>query len=238
MARAGWVLYAYKPNRNLLQQLIHWCGWMASNWETTVKEDISLRVNSADFMELLCNLYKVTGKKVLMTLCDQLRQASMDWASVLHTWAVHKPMTKMMEHEELLAGMREESGHEAGYYTRLYYTCHTESLADGARASLMNAAFSGNGREASALKEGWQKLARSHGAVGGAFTADEMLAGRNPSAGVDAAALGAWAETLSTQVTRADAQWACDALEVLVENGLSAAVTEEGIVPFQRANCL
>lgn len=196
----------------------------------------AVRIHSADLMELLQTIYRVTGKKAILALCDKLRQQAMDWSGILHTFAVQRPMNRVTAWKDMEAGLEAEEGSEAGFYTRQYLTCHGESLADGMRSAAMNGLFSGNGMELSAGKAGWEKISRYHGAVCGGVTADETIGGRSPSCGVDAASLGAWAEAFAG--CDSEETWAYEALETLLENGMSAALCEGKLIPFQRVNGL
>lgn len=233
--RAALAVYEYDAKRPLLEKLAAWCGWLAENWDA-VMACSAVRVHAADLMELLQTLYRVTGKKAVLSLCEKLRQQAMDWSGILHTFAVQRPMNRVTAWKDMEAGLEAEEGSEAGFYTRQYLTCHGESLADGVRSARMNGLFSGNGQELFAAKAGWEKISRYHGAVCGGITADETIGGRTPSCGVDAASLGAWTEALSA----CDCQetWACEAVEVLLENGLPAALNGDKLIPFQRVNGL
>lgn len=233
--RAALAVYEYDAKRSLLEKLAAWCGWLAENWEQ-VMVCADVRVHAADLMELLQVLYRVTGKKAILSLCDKLRQQAMDWSGILHTFAVQRPMNRVTFWKDMEAGLEAENGSEAGFYTRQYLTCHGESLADGVRSARQNGLFSGNGQELSAAKAGWEKVSRYHGAVCGGITADETIGGRSPSCAVDAASLGAWAEALSACDT--EETWACEAVEALLENGLPATLNGEKLIPFQRVNSL
>ena len=233
LLRAAWAMYEHDAKRPLLEKLALWCGWACEHWES-VLNDRQTRVSPADLMALLLDLYRVTGKKPLLHLCERLRAEAMDWSGALHTFAVQRPLKRIIPWEELEEGMRAEEGRESGFYTRQYLTCHGETLADGLRASLMSGRFSGSGTELSAPQVGWEKISRYHGAVCGGTTADETLGGASPACAVGAAALGAWAESFAA----CDEQWAYDALDVLFHNGLPASVTPEGILAFQRVNGL
>ena len=237
IARAAFAMYERDARRPLLEKLLRYCAHLAANWERVMACG-AIRTRPADLMALLEALYRVTGKKSVAALCARLREQGMDWSGVLRTFAVQRPMCRVTPWRDMEAGLEAEEGSEAGFYTRQYLTCHGEALADGARSATLCGLFSGNGQELSAAKTGWEKLRRYHGAVCGGVTADETLAGASPSAGVDAAALGAWAEALAAQGAAGDDPWAFEALETLLENGLSAAVGEEGLVPFQRVNGL
>lgn len=233
LLRAAWAMYEHDAKRPLLEKLTLWCGWACEHWDA-VLNDRQVRVSPADLMELLLGLYRVTGKKPLLHLCERLRAEAMDWSGALHTFSVQRPLKRIIPWDELEKGMRDEDGIESGFYTRQYLTCHGETLADGLRSSLMSGLFSGSGTELSAPQVGWEKISRYHGAVCGGTTADETLGGASPSCAIDAAALGAWAESFAA----AREQWAYDALDVLFHNGLPACVDHGNIIAFQRVNGL
>lgn len=233
LLRAAWAMYEHDAKRPLLEKLALWCGWACEHWET-VLADATVRVSPADLMELLLNLYRVTGKKPLLHLCERLRAEAMDWSGALHTFSVQRAMRRIISWDELERGMQAEDGRESGFYTRQYLTCHGETLADGLRSSLMSGRFSGSGTELSAPQVGWEKVSRYHGAVCGGVTADETLGSASPSCAVDAASLGAWAEAFADMREN----WAFDALDVLLHNGLPASIGEQGLVVFQRVNGL
>ena len=233
--RAALAMYEFDAKRPLLEKLVAWCAWVSENWESVLACN-AVRTHAADLMELLQTLYRVTGKKAILALCDKLRQQAMDWSGILHTFAVQRPMNRVTSWKDMEAGLEAEEGSEAGFYTRQYLTCHGESLADGMRSAALNGLFSGNGMELSAGKAGWEKISRYHGAVCGGVTADETIGGRSPACAVDAASLGAWAEAFSG--CDHEDTWAYEALETLMENGMPAAVVEGKLVPFQRVNGL
>lgn len=235
--RAAWAVYEYEAQRSLLEKLALWCGWLHEHW-TEAMACAALRTHSADLMELLENLYRVTGKKAVAALCDRLRQQAVDWSGILHTFAVQRPMSRVTPWKDMEAGLEAEGGDEAGFYTRQYLACHGEALADGARASMASGRFSGNGRELSAARVGWEKISRYHGAVCGGVTADVTLGGASPSVGVDAASLGAWAEAFAACGTDTEGAWAFDAAETLWHNGLPAALDTDALILFQRVNSL
>ena len=233
LLRAAWAMYEHDAKRPLLEKLALWCGWACEHWETVLADE-AVRVSPADLMSLLLDLYRVTGKKPLLHLCERLRAGAMDWSGALHTFSVQRAMKRIISWDELERGMQAEGGRESGFYTRQFLTCHGETLADGLRSSLMSGRFSGSGTELSAPQTGWEKVSRYHGAVCGGVTADETLGSASPSCAVDAASLGAWAEAFADMREN----WAFDALDTLLHNGLPASVSEGNILPFQRVNGL
>lgn len=237
VVRAAWAVYELDARRPMLEKLLAWCGWLNANWDAMLSNS-SIRTAAGDLMELLENMYRVTGKKALLTMCDKLRQQAMDWSGMLHTFAVQRPMSRVTSWKDMEAGLEAEGGDEAGFYTRQYLSCHGEALADGVRASILTGLFSGNGRELSAGKAGWEKINRYHGAVCGGVTADETLAGKSPAMAIDAAALGAWAEAFASCGAAEESAWAFDAAERLMVNAMPAALVDGKLVPFQRVNGL
>lgn len=234
---AAWAVYEHDASRALLEKMLKWCGWVHANWDAVLAVR-NVRTASGDMMALLENVYRVTGKKPVLALCEKLRHEAMDWSGILHTFAVQRPMARVTAWKDIEAGMEAEGGDEAAFYTRQYLTCHGEALADGAHASVVTGLFSGNGRELSAVKAGWEKISRYHGAVCGGVTSDETLGGKSPASAVDAAALGAWAEAFAICGEVEESAWAYDAAEALLENGMPAALVDGKLVPFQRANGL
>lgn len=231
--RAAWAMYEYDAQRPLLEKIALWCGWACEHWEI-VLADSDVRVRPADLMELLCDLYRVTGMKAVLSLCERLRAEGMDWSGALHTFSVQRGMKRMMPWNELEEGMVKEERRESGFYTRQYLTCHAETLADGMRAAMATGRYSGSRTELSAAKTGWERISRYHGAACGGTTADETLGGMSPECGVSAASLGAWAEAFAS----VDEAWAYEALDVLMRNGLAAAVNGGDVLEMQRVNSL
>lgn len=234
--RAAWALYEASCSRQLVEAMLRWCGHLSSIWEE-VTGCAAIRRSPADLLDLLEQLYRVTGKKALLSLADRLRQAAMNWAGVLHTFSVQQPLNKITSVKDMQRGMTEEDSEE-GFYTRQALTCHGLSLADGARASVLCAAYSGSGQELSAARIGWEKISRFHGAMNGGICCDEMLAGNSPDAPVDTAALGAWVEALCTAMEQdADATlW--DALSIMGANALPRAVMNGELQLSQKVNAL
>jgi len=132
--RAAWAMYEYDVKRPLLERMMKWCGWACEHWEALLAET-AIRTRPADLMELLSNLYRCTGVKPLLTLCERLRTQSMDWSGALHTFFVQQPIGRMITWPELERGMIGEEHSETGFYTRQYLICHGETLADGMRST-------------------------------------------------------------------------------------------------------
>jgi len=235
--RACWALYEYEARKPLLDHIARWCGWAAQNWET-IEADDDVWANPAELLELLEQLYRVTGKAALLTMVNRLSQQSMNWAGVLNTISSQRPTSRTITREELDTCLSIENGSREGYYTHFIRANSPELLADGARASMARGWASGSATELNAARSGWEKLYRHHGAVCGSLTSDELLEGTAPTAAVSAAAIGAWTEALCTAAADKDSAWAWNALERMALNAIPAAISETGVKDFQRVNCL
>lgn len=235
LVRAALALYEYGNERTILRQVALWCGWVNVHFDEVIGLTY-VRTHSADLMEILEKVYRFTGKVALLSLCDRLRMGSMNWSSILHTFGIKRPMNQIASWLETRAGMDREKDSENGLYTRQFLTGHAETLADGMRAAYLNGLYSGSRDEATAGPEGWQKIFRWHGMPCGGTSADETLEGNNPSSAMDAAALGAWAESLALQMMTRPSAWAAEALDMLVHNALPATVMKGSLVPYQRPN--
>ncbi len=235
--RAAWALYEYEARKPLLDHIARWCAFAVQHWDDLMADD-DIWADPADLLDLLENLYRVTGKSAVLTLCERVADQTMGWASVLNTISSQRPTSKDVTCEELLAGLAAENGSREGYYTHFCRTHHAEQLADGARSTMAKGWYSGSATELNATRNGWERLVRYHGAVCGGLTSDELLEGTSPSAPVSTAALGAWAEALCAAALGDDAQWAFSALERMAYNAMPACVQGDQVLRFQRVNTL
>lgn len=235
--RACWALYEYEARKPLLDHIARWCGWAAQHWEE-IEADDEIWANPAELLELLEQLYRVTGKAALLTMVNRLSQQSMNWAGVLNTISSQRPTSRTITREELETCLSIEKGSREGYYTHFVRANSPEKLADGARACMARGWATGSATELNAARSGWEKLSRHHGAVCGGLTSDELLEGASPSAAVSAAAIGAWTEALCAAAADKGTGWMWDALERMAVNAIPAAIREAGVLPFQRVNGL
>lgn len=235
--RACWALYECEARKPLLEHIARWCGWAAQNWETLMTDD-AIWANPAELLELLEQLYRVTGKAALLTMVERLSQQTMNWAGVLNTLSVQRPTSRSTAREELETSLGIENGSREGYYTHFVRVNSPEKLADGARACMARGWATGSATELNAARSGWEKLARYHGAICGGLTSDELLEGTTPSAAVSAAALGAWAEAMCAASADRNGDWVWDALERMACNAIPAAIGETALNDLQRVNCL
>lgn len=237
LLRAAWALYEYEGRKPLLEHIARWCAFAVQHWDDLMADE-DIRVFPADLLELLENLYRVTGKPAVLTLCERVADQTMSWSGVLNTLSSQRPTSKTVTREELKDGLVREQGSREGYYTQLYRANHAESLADGARSTMAKGWYSGSATELNATRVGWERLSRHHGAICGGLTSDEMLEGTSPSAAVSTAALGAWAEAMCAAAMGDHAVWAFEALERMAFNAMPATLMGDHLLAFQRVNTL
>ncbi|MBQ7850107.1 MAG: glycoside hydrolase family 127 protein [Clostridia bacterium] len=235
--RACWALYEAEARKPLLEHIVRWCAWAAQNWETVIADDC-VWTAPADLLELLENLYRVTGKAALLTMVERLSNQTMAWSSVLNTVNSQRPTSRTITREELDTCLAIEQGKRDGYYNHFIHANSPETLADGARAAMARGWHSGSATELNAARTGWERLSRYHGAVCGGLTSGEMLEGTSPSAPVSMAAVGAWLEALSAAACDKHAEWAWEAMERMAVNAVPAAIHAHGVQAFQRVNAL
>ncbi len=235
--RAGWALYEYEARKALLDYIARWCAFAVQHWDDLMADD-DIWANSADLLELLENLYRVTGKSAVLTLCERVANQTMGWSSVLNTVSSQRPTSRALTRNELDNGLTKENGSREGYYTHFRRTNHAESLADGARSTMAKGWYSGSATELNAARNGWTRLSRHHGAICGGLTSDEMLEGAAPTEAISTAALGAWAEALCAAAAGEKAEWAVEALERMAFNAMPACLVDEQLLPFQWVNTL
>ena len=235
LLRAVWALYEYETQKETLSCLLRWMNWASKRWEEIIADD-TVCADPADLMELLENVYRVTGISSLLKLCTVLSESTMNWGSILTTASFQTPVSHLTTETELAEGLKNENGDLEGYYTRLTLTNHGGALADGARASMLRGWLSGSSKEMNAAQTGWERLSRHHGAICGGVTADPLLAGTNPSLTISSEVLGAWTEAFVSAGMGIHAGWAWEALERLLINAMPACVQENQLLSAQRVN--
>lgn len=235
IARAVLAVYEYANSRDALKALLLFCSWIMSHWNE-ISSCASIRRNPADLMEFLIKIYWYTGKKPILSLCDKLRRESVNWTGILQTYSIKRPTSLMASWLEMRAGIDREGDADDGQYVRQYLMTHAETLADGMRATSMNAIFSGSGDELKAAQNGWSKISHWHGAICGGTTADEAVQGNDPSIAIDAASLCAWTEAFLVQFMHEDSRWAVQEVSTLLCNALPASIIGGKLSPYQRVN--
>ena len=220
LARAAWVLAEQTGDRELSEAVAAWLGWLSRNYEHWIA-DGSRRYEAADLLTLAVDFYRATGKRGALVLLSKLRKDAFDWATALGTFSLTRPMLKAVPPEEAAAGLADPDEEKRAYCQMQRVVGQAVTLADGMRATLAGAIYSGSGTGLEACRRGWERISRAHGAACGGTTADPMLEGGSPYAAIDPAAVGAWAEALAA-MAEASMDWAVDPLEQIAENALSA----------------
>lgn len=233
--RAAWALYEFETSKTLLEPIARWCAYAAQHWDALMA-DKEIRIFSADLLELLENLYRVTGKASVLTLCERINSQTTGWSGVLNTVNSQRPTSRAMTQQEIASGIEKEAGDENGYYHHMLRVNHAESLADGARSTMAKGWYSGSATELNATHNGWERLVKYHGAVCGGLTSDELLEGTSPAELISTAALGAWAEALCAAALGDHADWAWSALERMAHNAMPACLEDGQVAQFQRVN--
>lgn len=234
LLRAAWALYEYAPEKALLERMSRYFAYAAQHAEDMA---VALWEDPADFLTLLEDFYRVTGKSAALTLVERISASTLNWAGVLNTVSSQRPTSRTVTHQELTDGIGRSTTRE-DYYPQLLRTSHAEKLADGARGAMAKGWRSGSATELNAARNGWERLSRYHGAICGGLTSDELLEGTSPAEAVSTAALGAWAEALCAAAKADHAAWAWDALERMAYNALPACLSGGKLAAFQRVNAL
>lgn len=235
--RAGAVVFQHYPSAERLKVLMAGIRTLADRWDE-VAACQALMSSPADLAELLGWLFQASGTAGLLTLGTMLQQAAMDWCSIL---ATHQQTRDCLADKEIRAYgalLQQEDGNPAFPATYEMYTAHGEKLADAMRYTLWMGIMTGSKTQLNAARTGYERISKWHGAVGGGWREDCLLAGQSAHQGMDTAVLGALCEGLAAQLMVTGGEWAIPPLELLVNNALSAAIGEESVFLLQRDNGL
>jgi len=235
LAQALTVWYEAKRPEQVLPSLLKFCQYVKDHWEL-IGENSKQLACAGELMQLFSWLYHVTGKKPLLKLMDHLRLNAVDWTSHFHTFSVVKPMERVTPLAEMEAAMAQENGDIGGFYTRQYYMTHGVYVAKSLKTPALFAQVSGNIKEKSAAKAGYEKMMRYHGTACGMFNANPLLGGGDPSQTFDTLAAGELAQSLAEIYQLGGENWASDSLERLVYNAVMAAENQGMIQPVQAVN--
>lgn len=154
--------------------------------------------NLGDWMHLSLWLYNLTGIKSLLDFCRTLKAQAPDWMSTLHICAQKRPVQEAPDHE-----------------TDAYYRVHGPTIAAAMKTPGLQALFEGGKKNEEAFRVGFEKLMRYHGAAHGLFNADPLLAGANPSCGLDPAVVEEMLRSAQVQLWALGDTWAGDLLEAV-----------------------
>lgn len=189
----------------------------------------ALFTTGADALRLTVELYRRTGQQFLLSLLEKLRSRLPDVSGLMHMF----PFTKEYRPETGAANADEQA-----YHDRMERFATGTGTADSLAMTALLAQYSGSGRDASAATTGTQALTRYHGMVGGAFSADPYLAGRDPARAVTLEALCAQIEAGLDILCASGDLATADRLEKLFLNGLCDVFTERGVRDLSPANRL
>ncbi len=183
----------------------------------------------ADALRITAELYRRTGQKFLLTLLERLRVQLPDVAGMFHSFPFIKAFTP--------ESVREDAMDEASQYFRRMRMLGTGAImADALAITAQLAMYSGSARDASASKTGVTALQRYHGMPHGAFSADPYLAGRDPAAATDLAAICAQLEAMHDLLAASGDVTFAERMERIAENALSNVFQEGGLCARQTVN--
>ncbi|MDL2318854.1 glycoside hydrolase family 127 protein [Eubacteriales bacterium OttesenSCG-928-A19] len=166
--------------------------------------------NIGTLLHMCLWLYNLTGQRVLLSLCKQLKALAPDWMSTLHIF----PQTRAVAEVPPMD-------------TDAYWRVHGPTIAASLKTPALQALFEGGMKNETAFHVGWEKLTRYHGAAHGLFNADPLLAGADPSRNLEPTVVR---ETLSSLITLLWAQSggeAGDLIERIYHGPLSFGGGEE-----------
>ena len=193
-------------------------------------------MHTSDTLEAGIFLYNVTGQKAILPVLMTLVSQGADYTSLFHAFPYRTPVSRTMNVEALLSALATEE--EDGYAHHLLRTASAANLCEGLRASALCAVLTGSGKHLSAPETGLVRMNKAHGAACGGVTGDPLLAGTHPSRGVSAVSLCELAASLETLLSCPAGEHACDQLEQVMYNGVSAAFSSDlrSVQSIQQAN--
>lgn len=177
-------------------------------------------------------LYNITGQKYLIELCKKLREQTLDWTNIFHTFPDIRPVAASMPFTRLQEGMRSEKdgfiGNDQCIFHTHYHRNHGVNVAMGLKTPGVISTFKSGFKEQSGFRYGWDKLMHHHGTANGIFTCDEHLAGSNPSAGTESCTVVEAMYSIETLLEMGDFDKNLpDILEKLAYNTLPAFFTPD-----------
>lgn len=225
MLKAVWQYYTATAERRALLFLLRYLKFLLYHLsDNALSSEEAAHISDTLYVAL--NVYNVTGKRPLLDLCQLLCDQGKDWTRFCHTFPYRIPMykhTPPAQMKQLLG----QTGDERSYYAHLQRTTRAASIAQGLRAPALSYVLTGSGKHEEAFETGFSKLMKAHGTACGCFTGDTLLAGANPSQGVDTRAVQELMFSLETVLWAQGSPDAADALERLAFNALPAAFTAD-----------
>ncbi|MDO4548715.1 MAG: glycoside hydrolase family 127 protein [Clostridia bacterium] len=173
-------------------------------------------------------IYNLTGQKHLLKLLEIIRNQSLDWTNEWYIFPHIRPLSKYTTYSKIRSGLERDAGLNGIYQkvnSREYYLTEARSVAFGLKAPSAVNLFKSGFKEATAFKHGWKRLMKTHGVALDMYTADDHLAGGNPSQGVNLDSVSDMVYTLCDIMTLSEEvpDEIPAILEKLAFNALSAA---------------
>ena len=160
-------------------------------------------------------LYNRTGDHDLITLANRLHQQGYDWRAGFADFKYTQRIT------------REAIGLVGGHQTEASLATHGVNNAQAIKASPVWSIFSGQDDDRTAIHHHLEELYRYHGLANGMFSADEHLAGRNPSQGTELCTVVETMFSLEHAIAITGDALLCDRLERIAFNALPGTFTDD-----------
>lgn len=225
MLKAVWQYYTATAERRALLFLLRYLKFLLYDLSDHALSSEEAAC-AADTLYVALNVYNVTGKRPLLDLCQLLCDQGKDWTRFCHTFPYRIPMYKHTPPAQMKQLLQQEDD-ERSYYAHLQRTTRAATIAQGLRMPALSYVLTGSGKHEEAFETGMAKLMKAHGTACGCFTGDTLLAGANPSQGVDARAVQELMFSLETVLWAQGTPDAADALERLAFNALPASFTAD-----------
>lgn len=167
-------------------------------------------------------LYERTGDEHCLQLAKLLRQQGFDWQSMFANFPFKDKVTAASIGLNSLGS----SDHQNGLKD-LALSVHGVNNAQGIKASPLWYLFSGKPADREAVHHQLAQLDQYHGLPNGMFSADEHLAGRNPSQGVELCAIVETMYSLEIALAITGEARISDRIERIAFNALPGAFTDD-----------
>ncbi len=245
MLKVLWQYYTASADKRVPVFMVKYFAYMANNLDERPLADWAM-ARGAENLVTLMPLYALTGKTFLLDLAKKILRLSLDWTGNFHAFPYARPTAKILPWKTDLrprksgvdAEGREIRPEERAFAVRQYHFTHVVNNAMALKYPALAHAFTGDIKDESGSRVGFEKLMKHHGAAFGLFNGDEHLSGASPSQGTECCAVVEAmysAETLFALT--GDPAWG-DALERLAFNALPGTLTPDsmGHQYLQQAN--
>ena len=167
-------------------------------------------------------LYNRTGERQLLALAELLRQQGFNWQRMFENFTFTEKVTP--------ASIGLDQGGSGNHDNGLKdpaLSVHGVNNAQALKASPLWSVVSGEQRDREAIHRQLAALDEYHGLANGMFSADEHLAGRSPSQGVELCAVVETLYSLELALAITGAASLGDRIEKIAYNALPAAFTDD-----------